>query len=128
MNSKMKLGEKDERLLKYIYDEYEKNSVFQQYGQYALTIVSSLEEDTGIEFEDAGAQLEAINRLLKQGWIETEPIRTKTSVQITDKVRRLTPLGIEHVEQRRKIAPKLLKATPTAAEIIGRFFKGFLGK
>jgi len=123
----MEISKIDERLIQFIYDEYQRHSVFQHYGQYPTVITKQFERRFGIDLGDAGAQLEAINRLLKQGWIETKPSRTN-NIQLTDRVRRLTPLGIEYVEHSRKPGQALLGVAPTIAEMIGRFFKGFLGK
>ena len=98
----MNVSEKDNRFIEFVYDEYKGKPAFQHYGIYGSVLVKRFTRTTGIRFGNAGAQLEAISRLLNRGWIEIEPVIKNTSVQLADKVRRITPLGIEYVENLRQ--------------------------
>jgi hypothetical protein len=98
----MNISEKDEQLMEFIYDEYERDSVFQHFGEFGSILV----EKSGIYFgDDAGAQVEAIRRLLKQGWIEIVTLGgnriATTRVTIISRIKPTTE-GIQYVESRRQ--------------------------
>lgn len=116
----MNISQKLDRLMEFIYDEYDNSSRFHQYGEYGSTLVSRFVRKTGINFGNAGAQagaqLDAIRLLLEQGFIEiveTSRTRIRPDLSILTKIRP-TPKGIQHVESRRqpwlnRHGPRLIK-------------------
>jgi hypothetical protein len=119
----MKISEKYEKLMEFIYDEYQKSDVARKYGKYASVLVAEFERSTGIDLGDAGSQLEPFRLLYDKGWITLSPKSLVSYARIKPTVE-----GIEHVEQRRNPAKKVMKVSGDVAEIIGRGLKGFLGK
>lgn len=127
----MKVSEKYEKLMEFVYDEYDKGDTFKGHGEPAMVLVQRFQRFLGIRLGDAGAQKAAMNYLLKQGWIEIVSIDGTSlggTFYYSHSRIKPTPDGIEHVEHRRQPGQVLLKATDSAAEIIGRGLKGFLGK
>jgi len=98
----MNIGEKLEKLMEFIYDEYESDSSFIQFGKSGSTLV----EESGIDFGDnVGAQLDAIRLLIEKGWLEIVALDgtrvATTRVTILSSIKP-TPEGIAHVERRRQ--------------------------
>lgn len=127
----MKLSERYEKLMDFIYREYERSDSFKGHGEYASILVTRFQRYSGISFGDAQAQLSAIYHLLRQGWIEI--VSVNGSVIRSNKLyshSRVQPTreGILHVEERRSLGKVVMKAALTTAEIIGRGLKGFLGR
>ncbi len=120
----MNISEIDEKLMEFIYDKYEENSEFQT----ASTLVSTFEDESGIEFEDAGAQLEAVQRLMERGWIEAVSVTGKkigrTQLNTTSQIKP-TIKGIRFVEDKRRpwIKRHWPKVVSTLGEIIIRGVK-----
>ena len=100
----MNISDKLDKLIEFIYDEYEESSVFKTHGGYAGVIVYGFTDRTGISFGDAGAQVEAIRLLTKSGWLEIVPFsRHSSSSRIISSTRiKLTIEGIRYVEGRRE--------------------------
>ncbi|MCX6011576.1 MAG: hypothetical protein NT134_04910 [Chloroflexi bacterium] len=124
----MNIGEKLEKLMEFIYDEYESDSSFQEFGEVGSTLI----EESGIDFGDeGGSQVDAIRLLLEKGWVELVALNgtriATTRITILSRIKP-TPKGIEHVEDRRRPGRAISKAALTVAEIIGRGLKGFFGK
>lgn len=127
----MKTGDILEKLMAFIYDEYNRSDTFRSYGESASVILSRFTSKYGIRLGDARAQLEYMRLLKKRDWIEVVSLdgSSKIGARLVSFARiKPTPEGIEHVEQRRQPGQALLKAATTGAEIIGRGLKGFLGK
>ena len=126
-----KTGEILERLMKFIYDKYNSSDTFKSHGEHAGVIVTEFIYESGLDLGDAGAQKEYIRLLKKRGWIEVVSIdgRSKVGARLYS-FSRIKPTfqGVIHVEERRQPGQAFLKATSTAAEIIGRGLKGFLGQ
>lgn len=126
-----KTGDILEKLMGFIYDEYNRSDTFKSYGEPASVIVTEFIRESGIELGDAGAQREYMRLLKKKGWIEVVSLdgSSKPGARLFS-ISRIKPTleGINQVEQRRQPGQALLKATSTVAEIIGRGLKGFLGK
>lgn len=101
----MNITERDEKLMEFIYDEYKNSSSFQTHGEFASTLVSRFEDRWGIKFGDSGAQLEATQRLMEKGWIETVTIEGKrigrTHLNIVSRIMP-TNAGILFVEGKRQ--------------------------
>ncbi|AQY72714.1 hypothetical protein B1772_01180 [Dehalococcoides mccartyi] len=120
-----------EKLISFIYDEYNRRDVFKSHGEAASVVVSQFSRNYGIRLGDAGAQLEYIRLLRKNGWIEVVALdgsSTPRARLFSFSRIKPTPEGIQHVEERRKPGRVIKKATSDAAEITGRFLKGFLGR
>jgi hypothetical protein len=114
----MKTGEVMEKLMEYIYDEYNRDSAFKSHGQGIFPLTSGFGRVTGIYLGDAYDQREYIRLLVSKGWVcYVNKVRIKPTIA-----------GIEHVEERRNMTKKLFKVTADLSEIAGRAVKGFLGK
>jgi hypothetical protein len=127
----MKLSERYEKLMDFIYKEYERSNSFHGHGVYASVIVRQFQRYSGISFGDAGAQLSAINHIFMQGWIEIVTVNGSVlKGEELDGYSRIQPTreGMLHVEERRSLGKVVMKAASTTAEIIGRGLKGFLGR
>jgi len=120
-----------EKLMTFIYDQYNGSDTFKSHGEPAGVIVTEFIRVSGIELGDAGAQREYMRLLKKKGWIEVVSLdgSSKPGARLFS-FSRIKPTleGINHVEERRQPGQTLLKVTSTAAEITGRVLKGFLGK
>lgn len=127
----MKTGDILEKLMEFIYDEYNANDVFKSYGEHASVILTGFSRRSGIGLGDAGAQLEHMRLLLRRGWIEIVALDGSSVIGarlLTYSKIKPSPEGIKHVEERRQPGQAVVKIASTAAEIIGRGIKGFLGK
>jgi len=128
---RMKTGDILEKLMEFIYNQYSRSDTFKSHGEYASIMLTRFTRESGIRLGNAGAQLEFARQLLKKGWIEIVALDGSTRIGarlFTYSRIKPTPEGIEHVEQRRQPGQAVLKIASTAAEIIGRGVKGFLGK
>jgi hypothetical protein len=125
----VKLSEKYEKLMEFIYGEYDKSNNFHGHGEYASVLVARFQRSSGIRFGEARAQLAAASYLLNQGWIEMVSIDGRRLSGVLDVASRIQPtrMGILHVEDRRSFGKALTRAAGAAAEIIGRGLKGFKG-
>ncbi len=126
-----KTGEVLEKLMTFIYDQYNGSDTFKSHGEAAGVILIRFTRESGIRLGDAGAQQEYMRLLKKRGWIEVVSVdgSSKPGARLFSFSRvKPTLEGINHVEERRQPGQALLKATSTAAELIGRGLKGFLGK
>ena len=127
----MKTGDILEKLMAFIYDEYNASDVFKSHGEHASVILTRFVRESGIRLGDAGAQLEYMRLLLRRGWIEIVTLDRSTRIGarlFTYSRIKPTPEGIRHVEERRQPGQAILKIASTVAEIIGRGAKGFLGR
>jgi hypothetical protein len=127
----VKTGDILEKLMAFIYDEYNRSDRFRAYGEGASVILRRFTSKYGIRLGDIRAQLEYMRLLKKKGWIEVVSLdgSSKIGARLVSFARiKPTFEGISHVEQRRQPGQALLKASSTAAEIIGRGLKGFLWK
>jgi hypothetical protein len=120
-----------EKLMAYIYDEYNRNDTFKKHGQHSRVLCLGFERASGISLGYAGAQQEYIRLLLKNGWIEMVSIHgdsdPKAKLLSFSRVKP-TIAGIKHVEETRQPGRSYMKIATNSAEIIGRFLKGFTGK
>lgn len=127
----MKTGDILEKLMAFIYDEYNASDVFKSGGQYASVVLTGFTCESGIELGDAGAQLEYMRLLLRRGWIEIVTLdgsnRIGARLFTYSKIKPSLE-GIKHIEERRQPGQAVVKIASTVAEIIGRGAKGFLGK
>jgi hypothetical protein len=71
----MNVSEKDEKLMEFLYDEYQEDSVFQKHGKYVGVLIRKFEGKSGIEFGISGVA--AMQRLIERGWIETVSVTGK---------------------------------------------------
>jgi hypothetical protein len=99
MEIQVKISDRLEQLMECIYDEYDRDSVFKQYGEFASILI----ERSRINFGDAGAQIDAIRHLRDLGWIVVVPLgrRESTELNILSRIKP-THLGLRHVEMRRR--------------------------
>ncbi|MBC8275715.1 MAG: hypothetical protein H8E40_12205 [Chloroflexi bacterium] len=117
----MDLIKKLEKLMVFMYEKYEEDDVFKQYGDYPWPLI----EESGIEFGDAGAQLAVMDILRKHGFIEV--VRPTRSAKIVSYSRvRPSLKGMEFVRDKRKSIlrrewPKVISA------ITEGFIKGLKG-
>ena len=119
----MRISDKYEKLLEYIYDDYENNETSRSYGVYASLIVTQFERNKRIDLGGPKSHLEAIRYLYQNGWIRKNTKNIYTSTKIKP-----SPEGIRHVEDRRSHAKTFIKTAGNVAEIIGRGLKGFFGR
>ncbi len=127
----MKLSERYEKLMDFIYREYERNSSFEGHGEFASILVQRFQRRSGINLGAAQAELSAMYHLLRQGWIEIVSVdgtRIRSNKLYGHSRIKPTHEGILHVEERRSLGKITMKASSTTAEIIGRALKGFLGR
>ena len=127
----MKTGDILEKLMEFIYDEYNRSDAFKSYGEYASVILSRFTDKSGIRLGNAGAQQEYMRQLLRLGWVEIVTLNRSGRIDTRlfgHSSIKPTPEGIKHVEERRQPGQAVLKIASSVAEIIGRGLKGFLGK
>lgn len=127
----MKAGDILEKLMAFIYDEYNASDVFKSYGEHASVILTKFTRESGIGLGDARAQLEYMRLLLRRGWIEIVTLNGSNRIGARlFTYSRIKPSleGIKHVEERRQPGQAVVKIASSVAEIIGRGVKGFLGK
>jgi len=126
-----KTGEVLEKLMTFIYDQYNSSDTFKSHGEHASVILIRFTRESGIRLGNARAQLEYMRLLKKRGWIEVASVDSisKPGPRLFS-FSRIKPTleGINHVEERRQPGQALFKATSTEVELIGRGLKGFLGK
>lgn len=116
-----------EKLMKFLYDKYERGGVFREYGEFAGVLVTEFERKTGLDLGNVYGQAAAIRYLGEQGWIKpVSPLGESIGGSVNSLSCRVqpTPKGIDHVQRTRNPVRVLL----LAAEALGRFLKGFLGK
>ena len=65
-----KTGNIIEKLIGFIYDEYNRREVFRSHGEAASVVVAQFCRKYGIRLGDARAQLEYVRLLRKKGWID----------------------------------------------------------
>ena len=101
----MKISEKHEKLMEFIYDEYNNSSTFQGHGEFPIVLVERFQRASGIRFGDGYAQLAAIDYFLKQGWIEIVSINGRSLGGALHLYSRIKPThkGNLHVEEGRKL-------------------------
>lgn len=120
-----------EKLIGFIYDDYNRRGVFRSHGEAASVVVTQFCHKYRIQLGDARAQLEYIRLLKKKGWIEVVALdgssAPRARLSSFSKIKP-TPEGIHHVEERRKPSQGIKRVTSDAAEITGRFLKGFMGR
>jgi len=101
----MDISEIDEKLMKFIYDEYNKSSTFKTYGEFASVLVGRFRDRLRIELGDAAAQLEAMQRLIERGWIETVSLGGKrigrTHLNVVSRIKP-TVTGIRFIEEKQQ--------------------------
>ena len=107
----MKASKVIEQLLIVLYKISQKDGTVRQYGIYPW----NLTDESGIQFDDAGDALAAVNRMKARGWIKAG---YKGSVELYHSVR-LTEQGIEYAEELLK--PFLIKHLREIIAIIGAF-------
>jgi len=73
----MDFVDKLQKFMKFINKKYQDDNVFRSYGQGPWQLV----RESGIDFGDARAQLEAMNILLREGLMEV--VNFKTAKQVT---------------------------------------------
>jgi hypothetical protein len=130
--AEVKTGQVLEKLMAFIYDEYNQSDAFKSYGEFASAILSRFCSQSGIELgTDEGARIEYMRLLQRKGWIEVVSPRGKSQpgarLDIISMIKP-TPEGIAHVEQGRDPGGAILGGAKVVAEIIGRFVKGLLGR
>ena len=111
----MKLGDKYDRFIDFICDEFQNNESFRQNGEAGSTLVMLFQWATSIRFVDTGYEdgrlkQDAIKYLFDQGWIEPYSIDSKPSNVIFDYNNKFKPTdkGIAYVESRRKSSFKII--------------------
>ncbi len=120
-----------QKLIEYIYDEYNRKDTIKAHGESSNIVLSGFERITGIDLGYAGAKQEVLKQLRKKGWIEVVAFdgnsipkgrlfswsRIKPTIE-----------GMEYVEGKRDMGKKITEGAKIGAEIIGRGIKGILGK
>jgi len=117
----MKTTTKYDRLLKYMYEEYDKGHHAHGYGEYLRVLVSHFERISQTNrIGDAHAQMAAVNYLRKNGWLDAVDILGNN---IIDHLRAYntgrmqpTPKGREYLQQKR------MYTANAVASVFGTFF------
>jgi hypothetical protein len=119
----MKTTTNFDKLLKYMYDEYEQGHNAHGRGEFVQVLVAHYERSSGNRIGDAHVQAAAVRYLQKNGWIDVVDILGN---KITNSLRayttgRMQPSqkGLEYLRQKR------LYTAEAAAKILGNFFGGF---
>jgi hypothetical protein len=119
----VKASDRYERLLGFLYDKYQRSDTFRAYGDFPWPLADEFEAESGTGLGDGASQLEAFRFLHEKNWIGVS--QTKVTAVSTVK---LTPRGIEYVEQKRALSTRALGPAKGLAEVLGVFVKGFLGR
>jgi len=69
-----KTGEVLEKLMTFIYDQYNSSDTFKSHGEHASVILIRFTRESGIRLGNARAQLEYMRLLKKRGWIEVASV------------------------------------------------------
>jgi len=115
-----------DRLLKYMYDEYNAGHNASGHGEHVSVLVNHFEGiSESNRIGDAHEKKAAVNYLLKNGWISVvdilgNPITNSTSAYVSGRMQP-TEKGWEYLQQRRINA--VTKIASSVAEVLGRFFK-----
>jgi hypothetical protein len=104
----MKLSDKYDKFIDFIYDEFQKSDDFQRKGEDGPTLVRLFQQSTNIRFVEIGDEDErlkyaAVRYLYDRGWIEPYSIdgkRSKASFDYNDRFKPASK-GILYVEDRR---------------------------
>jgi hypothetical protein len=104
----MKLNDKYDKFIDFIYDEFRKSEDLQRYGEDGPTLITRFQRATNIKFVDTGYEDErlkqaAIRYLYERGWIKPyskDGHTPKTSFDYNDKFKP-TNEGTLYVERRR---------------------------
>lgn len=127
----MKNSELMNKVISFIYDEYQKDDSFKSDGESAGQIMMRYYFNGNNDFFDVGAQVGFLNLLIDKGWIKViKPSKLKkpnNGLSRSDYIT-LTPDGIEYVENIRNPNRKIMGIIANTAELIGRFVKGRLGE
>ena len=91
----MKAGRDLRRLLKTFYAEYTRTDSVKAHGMHVSVLINR----SGIRFGNASAQLAAVERMRKLGWIEVISAPNQASVRWIERIQ-LTEEGIREAERR----------------------------
>jgi hypothetical protein len=98
----MNLSDKYEKLMEYIYDQYNKSESFRIHGEHAGILVDMICACTDIKLSDVKSREEALIYLHKQGWIDKEQEENVNRCLYNNFIK-LTDRGIEFAKSKRKI-------------------------
>ena len=119
----MKISQINEKLMEFIYDDYQKSDATRRAGKYASVIVAEFERQTGIDMGDAGSQLEPFRFLYNKGWITLSPKLLVSYARVKPTIE-----GIEYIEAKRNPTRHIKEFLGDGVEMLGRGLKGFMGR
>jgi hypothetical protein len=104
----MKLSQKYDKLMDFIYDEFSISNTFKRYGKTPSVLIKQFQRVSDIRFGNIGAQQDAFRYLFEQGWIQPYLPSGNISRENVDFYSLIKPTrkGILYVEERRKSIPQ----------------------